>query len=778
MENKNAYSNPEKNDELINLMNLVKIFTKNWKWFALSVFLFLGIGVYYLLTKNPVYAVDALALLKEDDKKSGSNTSMISAISNLSDLGSMMGSKNIDNEVVVFNTRKLMKQSILDLNMYVTFAVHDGLKTVNPYPYPPFNVSVDSLQVDTIQGVIEFTMKPAKNGAYKVKGKYNNIKFSTQVDRFPAIIRTPSIDVHIDKNPLGLMDEDPKTVDIKVFNPNMLAILLKKEITVEATNKKTTVIRLSTQTDNVKWAQDLLTKLIESFNRDAVEDKKMISTLTAKFVEDRIVNIEKELGTVEIQAQKYKQDNNLTDISSEAKLFLEQMSDFGKTRIETQIQLNMIQYVEEYVKNEKNKNSLIPSIGIEDKSLVAVIAKYNEMLAERNKLESTSTTSNPALQMANTQLVTMRQNILENINKVAGSMKIALKDIEGQDVITNRRIKAIPRQEREYTEIRRQQEIKATLFSFLLQKKEETNLSLAATIDKAKIIDEPMPGLIPVAPKKMIILFIFLCLGIGIPFAFFYLKKLLTTEIDSKEELESLSKAELIGEICNTNLPDKIIVKANETNSAIELFRLLRTNLSFILGNSGQKVILLTSTVSGEGKTYISINLASSLALIDKKIVVVGLDIRNPRLGGYMDTPTGKGITNYLIDNNLKVTDIIQRSGIHPNMDIIQAGTTPPNPNELLMKPRLDELFNDLRDRYDYIIVDTAPVGLVSDTFLLNRITDICLYIVRIGVAHKDSVKYLNSIRDQGKLKNLYVVANGINLKAKNGGYGYGYGSK
>jgi capsular exopolysaccharide synthesis family protein len=778
MENNNVYNNSERNDELINLMNLIKIFTKNWKWFAVSIFLFLGIGAFYLLTKNPIYAVDALVLLKEDEKKSGSSTSMLSMISNLSDLGSMMGSKNIDNEVVVFNTRRIMKQSLMDLNLYISSEVHDGLKTINPYPNPPFNITVDPMQVDTIKGSIIFTMKPAKNGEYKIKGKYGKQKFSTMINRFPAVIQTPSVDVHIDKNPLAVMEKDPKTIDVAIHNPNALVIQLSKKISAEATSKKTTVIRLSTETDNVKWAQDLLNKLIESFNQDAVEDKKMISTLTARFVEERLVSLEKELGSVEKQVQDYKQNNNLTDISSEAKLFLEQMSDFEKTRVETQIQLNVIQSVEDYVKNEKNRNSLIPSIGIEDKSLVAVIAKYNEMLAERNKVESTSTASNPALQLMNSQLISMRQNILENINKVAGSVQLILKDIEAQDVITNRRIKAIPRQEREYVEIRRQQEIKALLFSFLLQKKEETNLSLAATIDKAKIIDEPMPGLDPVAPKKMIILFIFLCLGLGLPFLFFYLKNLLKTEVDSKDELESLSNAELIGEICKTDNTNKIIVKANETNSAIELFRLLRTNLSFILNNSDKKVILLTSTIAGEGKTYISINLASSLALIEKKIVVVGLDIRNPRLGDYMDAPTGKGITNYLIDPQLNVSDIIQQSGIHPNLDIIQAGTTPPNPNELLMNPRLDELFKDLRERYDYVIVDTAPVGLVSDTFLLNRITDMCLYVVRIGVAHKDSIKYLNSIRKHEKLKNLYVVANGIDLKEKNGGYGYGYGSK
>jgi capsular exopolysaccharide synthesis family protein len=778
MEHKNIYNDFEKDEKPINVKDLIKIFTKNWKWFALSVILFLGFGMYYLATKNPTYAVDALVLLKEDEKKSAAGSSMMSIISSVGDLGAMMGTNSIDNEIVVFKTQKIMKKSIKDLNLYITYHVHEGLKKINPYPFAPFNITVDSQLVDTIQAIIKFTLEPTKNGEYKVKGQYDKTKFETVVDHFPTTIQTPSIDVYIEKNPHILEAKEPKTVDVNIYNPNVLAILLSKEMSIEATSKKTTIIRLSTETDNVKWAQDLINKIIATFNWDAIEDKKMISTLTAKFVNERLDNIENELGLVERQVEKYKQDNNLTDISSEAKIFLEQMGEYEKTRIETQIQLNMIQYVESYVKDEKNRNKLIPSIGIEDKGLVMVIAKYNETLADRNKLESNSTSSNPALQLTNDQLVSMRRNMLENINNLAGSMQVRLDDLKKQDVVTNLRIQAIPRQEREYIEIRRQQEIKATLYSFLLQKREETNLNLASTTDKAKIIDEPMPSIDPIAPQKPVILLAVFCLGIAFPFIFFYLKKILRTVIDSKEELESLSKVEIIGEICKKEESDPIVVKTNKTSPSAELFRLLRTNLSFVLNNENQKVIIVTSTISGEGKTYISINLATSLAFLNKKILAVGLDIRNPRLGDYLEKPTGKGVTNYLIDEKLEVEDIIQHSGIHPNLDIIQAGTIPPNPSELLMNPRLDNLFTHFRSRYDYIIVDTAPVGLVSDTFSLNRMADVCLYITRIGITHKESIQYLNSIHERGRLNRLYLIANDINLKEKNGGYGYGYGKK
>jgi capsular exopolysaccharide synthesis family protein len=354
--------------------------------------------------------------------------------------------------------------------------------------------------------------------------------------------------------------------------------------------------------------------------------------------------------------------------------------------------------------------------------------------------------------------------------------------LKKQDLLTNSKIKAIPRQEREYVEIRRQQEIKATLYSFLLQKREETGLSLASTTPKAKIIDDPMPGLLPVSPQKKLFLLIFLCLGIGIPFVYLYLRKLLKTEINSSEELKALSEVEIIGEICKNTAGEKIVVQSGKTNPSIELFRLLRTNLLFLLSSPDKKVILLTSNISGEGKTYISLNLATSLALLDKKVLLVGLDIRNPQIENYLGAASTVGITNYISDTGIKTSAIIQRTDIHPNLDVIYAGPVPPNPNELLMNSRLDDLFLELRNIYDYIILDTAPIGLVSDTFLLDRVADACLYIVKIGLTHKGSIKYLNTIHKQKKLKNLYAIANGVDIHVTNrhgygyGGYGYGYG--
>jgi len=765
-----------KKDDL-NLKDIITIFTKHWKWFLLSVFLFISAGVLYILVKNPVYYVDASILLKEDDSKSKASSAM-SMISGLGDLGSMMGSKNVDNEVGVLNTRMMMKEAIHDLNLNVICQTREGLKTVNMYPEFPYIISVDSAQVDTIKDIIKFTIKPTKDNQYEISGKYKSEKFKTIISNFPAVIKTPAIDVNIDKSPVYNLQRENQQVKVTIYNPNVMTYLLNKEMHIGATSKKTTIIRLGLEADNVKWAQDLLYTLITIFNKEAVNDKNLEALNTAAFVDERLAVISRELETVERNVEKYKQENNLTDIESEVKLFLGQMGESETKRIETQIQMNMVQFLEDYVQNEKNKDKMIPSVGLDDKGLQAIILKYNELLIDRNSLENTSSVTNPSLQLLNAQLATMRQNIISNIKNVKGSLNVMYQDLKGQDQIMNNRIKSIPRQEREYIEIARQKEIKEKLYIFLLQKREETNLNLASTAPKAKTIDVPMPTIKPIAPKKLTVLAIMMILGFACPFMFFYLKQQLKTKIDSKEELERICEAEIIGEICQSKSKERIVVKKDSTSPEVELFRLLRANILFKIKGTDKKVILITSTIAGEGKTFVGANLALSMALTGKKVLLAGLDIRKPRLAEYLDLPKVNGITNYLSEEGLSPENLIQKSGIHPNLEIVQAGAVPPNPNELLMEDGLDELFNYYRTKYDYIIVDTAPVGIVSDTFLLDRLADITLYVSRIGYVHKDSVKNINTIVEKDSLKNLYVVANGVDLGEKNGGYGYGYGHK
>ncbi len=778
MANKNLPKDSLKKDEFIDLGEIIKVFTKNKKWFIISFISFVSIGMLYLLMKNPVYEVNGTILLRQDDKKSSSAYSSISALSEITDLGSMMNSSNVDNEVVVLNTRQIMTEAICKLNQHVVSKAWQGLKRVDLYPKEPFIITTDSLLTDTLSIPIKFTIKPTGNNQYLVKGKVDDEKFQTTIDKFPVTIKTPILDVFINQNPDGDKSLKEKKIDVTINNPNILAVSTMKTISISPTSKKTSTITFSTEADNVKKAQDLIKTIINLFNDDAVKDKNLVAQSTAAFVDERLKLISQDLISVEKEKEKYKQDNQLTDISSEAKLFLEQMGEYEKLRTETQIQLSIIDEIKSYIEDPKNKNQLIPSIGIEDKNLIAVIAKYNELLIEKIRIEKVSSNSNPALGELSEQLIILRQNISANVNNVKKSLQIAMSNISKQDMLTNARIKSIPRQEREYIEIERQHQIKEALYLFLLQKREETSLSLAATSPKAKLIDKPMPSVKPIAPRKIRIMFILMAISIIVPFCILYLRNMLKKEIESKEELEKLCDAEVIGEICENKSKEHIVVKPHETSTVVELFRLLRTNLMFILNKPEKKVILLTSTIAGEGKSFVSINLAVTLALTKKKVLLIGLDIRSPKLGEYMQLKRKTGITNFLSSEEITIEEIIQHSGIQPELDVIQAGPIPPNPNELLMSGRLDKLFSEVRKLYDYIIVDSAPVGIVSDSFQLDRVSDVTLYVSRIGHVHKDSIRYINSIKASDKLKELYIVANGIDLSEKNGGYGYGYGHK
>ena len=758
--------------EEFNVEEIIAMVIKNWKWFLLSTFLFISVGVLYILMKSPVYYVDAAILLREDDDKSRSAVAM-SMAAGIADFGAMIGSTNVDNEVGVLNTRMMMKDVVCQLGLNIICTTKKGLKTIDMYPKSPYIISVDSAQVDTIGGTIKFEIKPIQHNQYEISGKYKSEKFKTVISGFPAIIKTPAIDVKINKSPIYDLEEEDQRVKVTIHNTNAMAHDLGQEIKIGATSKKTSIISLALNSANVKKAKDIINTIISSYNMEAIKDKNKEALNTAAFVDERLAAIALELDSAEKSLEYYKRDNNFTYLASETKFFFQQMSEVEAKCVEAQIQINMVQFIEDYVRDEKNQDKMIPSVGVEDQGLQAIIMSYNNLLIEKNTLENASTVTNPSLLTINTQLATMRENIISTIKNVKGSLNVMYRDLTGQDKLMNSRMETIPRLEREYIQIARQKGIKERLYLYLLQKKEETNLSLASTAPKVKTIDIPMPGIKPIAPKKKIIIAAMIVLGLACPFTFFYLKQQLKTSIESKEELEKYCDVEIIGGIYESKNKKHVVVTKDSSSPEVELFRLLRANVLFKIKGSDKKVILITSTVAGEGKTFISVNLALSMAFAGKKVLLAGLDIRRPRLAECLNLPKINGISNYLAGEDISPDDLIQKSGFHPNLEIVLAGPVPPNPNELLLEDGLDELFSYYRTKYDYIIVDTAPIGIVSDTFLLDRIADMTLYISRIGFVYKDSVKNINAIVEKNSLRNLYVVANGIDQER--GGYKYGY---
>lgn len=494
----------------------------------------------------------------------------------------------------------------------------------------------------------------------------------------------------------------------------------------------------------------------------------------------RLAILTEELADVEQKVERYKQSEELTDISSEAKLFLEQSSANEQKRLETETQLSIVRDLEAYLSAPGGRDQLLPAgTGLQSSSLNSLIGEYNTLLLQRNRLRRTASADNQAMLDLTAQLESMAESVHASIAREKRNLNIVLEDIKRQATLYSSRITSIPRQEREFLEIQRQQSVKAALYLFLLQKKEENFLSMTVVVPKAKVIDVARSSANPIAPRRMIVLLVALMLGLGLPIVVIFIREQLRFYIENKTELEKLSKVPVLGEIPKSSELGNIVLHEHSTNTLAEMYRLLRTNLLFVLGTDHKKVLLVTSSVGGEGKTFMSINLGLSLAFLNKKVLVIGLDVRKPKLAEYLGMDNKTGITLYL-SGHMSKEKLIRPSGVHKNLDVLPAGPIPPNPNELLARQELDDLIAHYRETYDYIILDSAPVGAVSDSYQLNRFADVCLYVVRAEYTHKQNILDAEENHTLNKLNNMYFVLNASDVQ-KSGyryGYRYGYGKK
>ena len=512
------------------------------------------------------------------------------------------------------------------------------------------------------------------------------------------------------------------------------------------------------------------------YNINTNNDKNEIAQKTAEFIDERISIISKELGSTEESLETFKRNAGITDLTSEAQIALTGNAEYEKKRVENQTQINLVEDLRKYMRG--NEYEVLPgNIGLQDAGLVAQIDRYNEMLVERKRLLRTSTENNPTIINLDTSIRAMKMNVDVTLDRTLQGLLITKADLDREASRFSRRISDAPGQERQYVSIARQQEIKAGLYLMLLQKREENAITLAATANNAKIIDDAIADEIPVSPKGKIVYLIALILGVGIPVGIIYLINLTKFKIEGRSDVEKLTSAPIVGDIPLTDEKQgAIAVFENQNNLMSETFRNVRTNLQFMLGN-GKKVILVTSTVSGEGKSFISGNLAISLSLLGKKVVIVGLDIRKPGLNKVFNiSKREQGITQYLANPEKNLMDLVQLSDVSKNLYILPGGTVPPNPTELLARDGLDKAIETLKKNFEYVILDTAPVGMVTDTLLIGRVADLSVYVCRADYTRKNEYTLINELIDGNKLPNLCTVINGLDLKKRKYGYYYGYG--
>ena len=550
-------------------------------------------------------------------------------------------------------------------------------------------------------------------------------------------------------------------------------------LSIAPTSKTTSVAVISLKNSSLQRGQDFINQLLEMYNRNTNNDKNEIAQKTAEFIDERIGIISKELGSTEANLESFKRDAGITDLTSEAQIALAGNAEYEKKSVENRTQISLVNDLRKYLRG--NEYEVLPSnVGLQDAALIGAIERYNEMLIERKRLLRTSTENNPTIVNLDTSIRAMKANVQATLEGTLQGLMITKESLDREASRYSRRISNAPGQERAYVSIARQQEIKAGLYLMLLQKREENAIALAATANNAKIIDEAIADDIPVSPKHSMIYLIALMLGVGIPVGIIYLIELTKFKIEGRADVEKLTSVPVVGDIPLTDEKNdkngSIAVFENKNNLMSETFRNIRTNLQFMLDND-QKVILVTSTVSGEGKSFVSSNLAISLSLLGKKVVIVGLDIRKPGLNKVFNLSSKeKGITQYLANPEMDLMSLIQQSDVNKNLYILPGGTVPPNPTELLARDGLDKAIEILKKNFDYVILDTAPIGMVTDTLLIGRVADLSAYVCRTDYTHKAEYTLINELYHEKKLPNLCTIINGVDLKRRKYGYYYGYG--
>lgn len=743
---------------------------RNWYWFLLSCILFGALGVYTYFATTSKYTVDAKLMIRNNDSESP-----LGQMEMLSMLG-MGGTKQIEDEVAILTSRDILTQVVRELDLQSEYRKKRKLKWEGQYPSRDLTVVYPEMFLDTTKKPVQVQIKARKNN-YLVKVKYGRWDFSRhKVNDLTQPFSTCAGDIAFQLNkPIQQGAEYtimtlPMLPAVDKYNRAIVAAPYKKE---------SNIINISTSTDMPQRAIDFINKEIEFYNLDAVIDKNIMASNTASFIEERLRLIEAELAVAESELEAYKAENGIVDLLTEAELYLHEGAEYKKQLAEIETQINLIQYIAEYVSDESKKNALIPAnLGIDDQALVALIAEYNQQMLKRMRVQRTATNSNPVLSQMDNQLAMLRENIITSIHSVSKSLTIAQKDAEVRQGKINVQRYNIPTQEKEYIEVARTRELKEQLYLFLYEKREENALTLASTVMPAKIIASPQMDPNSTSPSIKIIGIICLILGFGVPIGVIYLYHFFNNKLsDDSREFERKIKMPFGGVLVQNHHGEHIAVKEGVNSASAELFRLLRSNLRFMLpSHATNPVILVTSNINGEGKSYVATNLAISLALLDKKVALVGLDIRKPMLAQYLNLPSQGCLTSYLSDDAYSIDDLVIPSETK-GLDILPAGIIPPNPNELLLSDRLDQLFVELRQRYDYIVVDSAPVALISDTFQLNRVADMTVYVCRARYTTFDLIDYLNQVHEQKRLPNIVTVLNGVNGGKAGYGYGYGYGA-
>ena len=776
----------------LNFRTIYTILLLHWQWFIISLVLCLGVAFIYLRYTTPTYSAMVKMLIKDDESQSRYYSKNL--LANTTNLGIMTNSAGIDNEMEILTSSIIAEDAIKQLKLYNIYRSKGRIKKSLLYKTQPISVDLDAYSLKMLQMPIKLKIT-YKDDAYRVTGSYyvpvpedaepiydEPLKIDRTFTKFPARIKTKAGTVTLTRN-TGFSMEDGETMLATIVPPTALAKVYAKSLDVTQSNKNTTIAVISINDESPRRALDYLECLIDVYNRQANDDKNVVALKTESFINKRLERLNAELGSTEGSMESLMKDNKMIEFDMSATQTMANANEYDQKLVETNMQIALINNLSSYIDDEENRYQVIPSnIGLTDVSTTTLINSFNKIALERSSLLKTASESNPSIKPLTSQLDELHASIKKAMTQAKRTLEIQRTEIAHQYNKYQGQILESPEQQRKIGQIARQQEVQIALYTMLLQKREENSISLAATADKGKLIDKPMfTG--KVKPRGKIIMLAAFILGLAIPFGIVYVINFFKYRIEGHEDVANLTKIPIIADVAVANDAEKtrgeIVVHENTNNMMEEIFRAMRTNLQFMM-KEDDKVIMTTSSIAGEGKTFVTSNLAISFALLGKKVILVGLDIRKPRLAELFQISDHRhGITPLLAMSAPSAEDVnaqIVRSGVHDNLDLLMAGPVPPNPAELVVRKQLDTVIDILKQKYDYVLVDTAPVGLVSDTLQIGRIADVSMLICRADYTPKDNILMFNSLSEENKLKNAAIVINGIDMSKRKYGYYYGYG--
>lgn len=758
-----------------------------WKWVVVSIVCCLACAFVYLRCATPIYRVQASIMINDAKKGTFQNQMMA-----MQDFGFMTAAGSIDNEIEVLRSKSMIKQAVLDKEFYKEYRVKEHFTERVIYGKYPINVDITREDLDHIVGGITLEITQPSASTYKIAYFYKDpvtskeYEYEKSISALPYVVESPVGKLVLSKGS-GAILEPSQTLFVSVVPPIKMAKFFLKNLSIEPTSKTTSVAYISLLDVNMSRGVDFINSLVHAYNVANNNDKNIVAMKTDEFIKGRLAKVEGDLSATENAIAEFKRNSGLTNLTGDAQRVLENSSEYERRSVEINTQLNLIKYLREYINNPDNEMEAIPAnVGLADVSLTTMISKYNESIVERRRMLRTASESNPAVVDITTSAKLLSNTIQTTVESLFKTLSIQKSDIEKESKKYTSKISDAPTQEKILEEYKRQQEVKSGLYLMLLQKQEENSIALAATADNAKIIDAALPNEFPVSPNGKMIYLVALIFGFALPAGIISLNEILRYKIEGRNDLEKLTNVPVLGDVVVAHDLRKgqrgIVVRENDNDVMAETFRAIRTNLQFILNRPEKKVVQFTSTTSGEGKTFVSSNLAMSMALLGKKVILIGLDIRKPRLAemfGFSNRK--KGITSFLTgdpeDKQLLFDQIIP-SGINQNLDILPAGIIPPNPAELLSRINLDNAIKFLSEKYDYILLDTAPVGLVADTLIIARVAHASIYVCRADYTAKRDLNLVNMLYKEDKLKNMSIVLNGVDMSSRKYGFYYGqYGN-